>query len=376
MAFLFVFQAEAAKKPINIAITCALTGAHAPVAGFCYGERDYYTFLNETRNGVNGHKFKVDLYDGAETPKELSTYRTFSPYVHSISLYSTMANKALRKEINEIDKIPTITGGMDERVISPYIFLIGPSYQKQFKISFEKMKNLGGKTVAISHGNYEWMVDMPKDAVDRKVPQKAGLDLVAVVEHETRSSDITAEFFKIKKANPDYIWLWGDVISGISASMRLGMPSDKLFVNHWFTLPVITEKFGKKVNGMLGWLMLPDVDQVLNKPDLKVAKELKTYFASHEPYTRNWTYIRGWLIGTLRTVAIERALKKHGNVIPKDIKEFRTSIRDELENIRNFDLGVGHGFEGANYGDHMGWGGMMPAKVVNGQWEYGKYESF
>ena len=369
-------NAQAKQETIKIAVTCSLTGPHAAVAGFCYGEMDYYTYLNEFKGGILGHPIDSTLYDGAETPKELATYRAFSSKVHSMSLYSTMANKALTKEINEIDLISSITGGMDERIIAPYVFMVGPSYQTQFYVSFKRMVENGGKTVVIGHGNYEWMVEMPEDAVAKKLPEKAGIKLLGMVEHQSTSSEITAEVARIKRLNPDYIWIWGDAVSTVAAAVRLGIPGKKLFVNHWYTLPVLTKKFGKKVDGMMGWLMLPSVDMVLEDPELRVSKELNAFLGTHKPYTRNWTYIRGWLIGTLRSLAIERALQKNGNKIPADIKEFRTQIRDELENIKGFDLGIGHGFETVDYSDHMGWGGMMPAVVKDGKWDIGKYQSF
>lgn len=375
-----VTQAEAQedKKPIKIGVTCALTGVHAPVAGFCYGEMDYYTYLNETQGGIAGHLIEATLYDGAETPQELTAYKKMAPYVHSISLYSTMANKALRKEINEIDKISTITGGMDDRIISPYQFLVGPSYQQQFYITFKRMAGLGAKTVAISHGDFEWMVEMPKDVIARKLPEKAGIKIAANVEHVAKSTEVTAEMARIKRANPDAIFLWGgNPTAPVAGALSLGIPAEKLFECHWYTLPLITDMFGEKVNGMRGWLMLPSVDMVMAHPELRVAKELKEFFADHKPYTRNWTYIRGWLIGTIRAEAIRRALEKTGNVIPDDIKKFRTMIRDELEGIKGFDLGVGYGFEPVDYSDHMGWGGMMPAIVKNGKWvPEGEYQSF
>jgi ABC-type branched-subunit amino acid transport system substrate-binding protein len=370
-----VAQAEKL-EPIKIATTCSLTGVYAVVVGQCYGEKDYYTYLNEFQNGVNGHPIEVTMYAGGETPKELSSYRAFRENAHSIYIYSTTANRALSKEINEIDKIPNFTGSMDERIIKPYTFIVGPSYQKIFEVSFRKMVSLGGKTVIIGHGDHEWMVSIPQDVIEKGIPEKAGIKVVELVEHQTTSPNITPEIARMKRANPDYIWIWGDAISTIQAALSLRIPPEKLFVSHWFTIPVLTDKFGKKIDGMRGWLALPTVDMILRYPDLRMAKEWKEFFSKHKPYTRNWLYTRGWLVATLRVEGIKRALEKTGNVIPKDIYKFRKMIRDELENLKGFDLGIGHNWESVDYSDHMGWQGLMPAIVKDGKWAYEEYQVF
>ncbi|MDY7036056.1 MAG: ABC transporter substrate-binding protein [Thermodesulfobacteriota bacterium] len=370
-------EAGAKKKPIKIAITCCFIGPHAAMAGFCYAEKDYYTYLNETQGGIMGHPIEVTLFGDAETPKEMAHYRSFAPYVHSISLYSTMANRALKKEVNEIDRIPTMTGTMDEVALGPYKFLVGPSYQKQTEVSLKRIAKLGGKKVAILHGNFGWMIEVPKQIIAKKIPEKLGLKIVDVVEYMCNSADITSEMARIKRHNPDYIWVWGAPPGiHVAAALRLGIPVKKLFYNHWITHGMIEKKFGKKADGLLGWMMFPTVDMVMSHPDLPVAKELKEFFTNHKPYSRSWPYIRGWVIGRIRMEVIKRVLEKTGNVIPDDIHVFRDNIRDGFLNLKDYDLGIGHGLGKIDYSDHMGWHKMMPAIMKNGKWETGQYESF
>ena len=66
--------------------------------------------------------------------------------------------------------------------------------------------------------------------------------------------------------------------------------------------------------------------------------------------------------------AVKRALEKANNKIPNDIFAFRKMIRDELEGLKDFDIGASPDFPRINYADHKGFVAARVMKVVDEKW--------
>jgi len=95
--------------------------------------------------------------------------------------------------------------------------------------------------------------------------------------------------------------------------------------------------------------------------------EIEEFSSTHELYTHNWEYIKGWAESRCIVEAIKRALDKTDNVVPEDIHQFRQLVRDEWEAIKGWDIGIGVG--SVDYSDHKGWTSMTPMVCRNGVWE-------
>ena len=79
-------------------------------------------------------------------------------------------------------------------------------------------------------------------------------------------------------------------------------------------------------------------------------------------------YGRGWLAGKCMAEGVKQALNKANNKVPNDIFAFRKTIRDELEGLRDFDIGAGPDFPRINYADHKGFVAARVMKIVDKKW--------
>ena len=79
----------------------------------------------------------------------------------------------------------------------------------------------------------------------------------------------------------------------------------------------------------------------------------------------DFPYMKGWMEGVVMARAIELAIEKNGGKVPQDLQAFRKSIRDQLEGLKDFD--VGGIVPSVSYANHQGTTRARIAEIKGGK---------
>ena len=365
-------------KSISIGLVGDLTGPTSSFAGIAYGGRDYLVYCNEKYGGISGNPIEYELSDATnDQSKEVAAYKELITKLKPVSmhLWSTAMSKALRHDVNEKDKIPVICESTSEEIVDPvnlpFNFIAGPTNEDEIMIALDWIKELGGKTVVFLSGPTEFHVAPNKRVLKEfKYPAKIGLEVLDWIQYPPKPTDVTAEMLRARELNPDFYWVWDTpegTIPVLRAASELGIPSDKFIIGRWSMHPLVIEQVGAEgCEEVKSFKQTMSVDELMEK-GLPVGLEIKEFSSTHDLYTRNWAYIKGWAESRVMAEAIKRAICKNDNVVPEDIYQFRQLVCDEWEAIKGWDIGIGVGL--VDYSDHKGWTSMTPMICRNGVWE-------
>jgi len=335
-----------------------------------YGPRDYLEFLNQTKGGIAGNKVKLLLLDGRyKLDEELKNYRRCVDQEQAVLVngWSTGSVKALRDQITQ-DQVPFLTQSYSSEVLDPaklpYIFMAGPTYEQQMIIALRDAANAGGKTVIIMHGDNEYGRGPTTVVRQSGVIEKLGLTLVDTVEFPYDAQDITAQMLRVKAKNPDLVYVQSStpqLIVALRDAAKVGLPTTKFVGNAYNISPAIPAQLGAAADGFRAIQIYSDYGS-----DIPAMKDINAFKANNKIEKEDVYYMKGWMEGIAISKAIEAAIAKNGGKVPDDIKVFRKSVRDEMENLKDVDVGgitPPLGFAG-----HQGSTQARLAVIKNGQY--------
>ena len=246
--------APASATDVTVCIWGTITGPDALVNGMAYGPRDYFEFLNQTKDGIVGNKVKLLLLDGRyKLDEELKLYRRCVDQEHAVYVngWSTGSVKALRDQITQ-DKVPFMTQSYASEVLDPeklpYIFMAGPTYEQQMIIAIRDLARSGGKNLVIMHPDNEYGRG-PTNVVRKSgMIEKAGVNLIDTIEFPYDAQDITAQMLRVKAKNPDMIYVQAStpqLLVVLRDAAKVGL-SAKKFIGNIYNIsypPATIEKF-------------------------------------------------------------------------------------------------------------------------------------
>ena len=350
----FVLPVSAGEIPVGIYGT--LSGTDTDVNGMSYGPRDFLTYVNEKFGGVMGHKYVPILLDGKNAiPEEVKAFKRLVDVdrVVVINGWSTGGTKALRDQINTLVKVPfqaqSLSLDVCDPVKYPYIFLIGPTYEDQVIIALNWASQRKAKTVAFIHADIEYGRGPVRNAMEKKIPEKLGLKVLGDIEYLGASPDFTPQLLRLKELNPDYVYMQDSVNAAIKVlrdAAKVGFPASKIIANCYCFSHLIPETAGKGAEGFKAVQINCDWGE-----DIPMMKEILEFAKTHKIAKEDTYYTKGWVQGKIIHEVVTKVLKKTGGKIP-EISEFRKMVRDEWENMENFD--TGGGTPPLTYKDHQG----------------------
>ena len=129
--------------------------------------------------------------------------------------------------------------------------------------------------------------------------------------------------------------------------------------------PVVVKVLKKDANGARAFKLIPEISEIKGTP---IENEIQEFLNKHRRRNVDKWYLMGWMRGKCMAEAINRSLQKTNNKVPDDLFLFRKMIRDELEGLKDFDLGAGPTFPRINYADHKGFVAALVMKAVDGKW--------
>jgi len=166
--------------------------------------------------------------------------------------------------------------------------------------------------------------------------EQSGVNLIDTIEFPYDAQDITAQLLRVKAKNPDMIYIQGSVPQalavlrdaakvGLSAKKFVGniSPSARLFPSNLALLPRASVPF-----------RLSRLRQRHSGDEGNPLFQAKNEVAKQDIY-----YMRGWLEGAVMAKAIEAAIAGNGGKVPTDIAAFRQSVRDQMESLKDADVG-------------------------------------
>lgn len=361
-----------AQADINVGVTLSATG---PAASLGIPEKNTIALMPKT---IGGEKINyIVLDDASDTTAAVSnTRKLISESKVDIILGSTTTPASLAMiDVAAEAQTPMISIAASARIIEPqdakkrWVFKTPQNDIMMSLAIAEHMANAGIKTVAFigfsdAYGE-GWYNEFAKAAELKK------LRIVGNERYARNDTSVTGQALKIMSAKPDAVLVAG---SGTPAALPQKTLKErgyagKMYQTHGVANADFLRVGGRDVEGTF----LPS-GPVLVASQLPaghpVRKSAMAYVEAYEAaYGKGSVSTFGahaWDAGLLMTAAVPQALKK----ARPGTAEFRTALRDALENVR--EVAGAHGIFNLSPTDHLGLDqrGRVMVKIENGAWKY------
>lgn len=361
-----------AQADINVGVTLSATG---PAASLGIPEKNTIALMPKT---IGGEKINyIVLDDASDTTAAVSnTRKLISESKVDIILGSTTTPASLAMiDVAAEAQTPMISIAASARIIEPqdakkrWVFKTPQNDIMMSLAIAEHMANAGIKTVAFigfsdAYGE-GWYNEFAKAAELKK------LRIVGNERYARNDTSVTGQALKIMSAKPDAVLVAG---SGTPAALPQKTLKErgyagKMYQTHGVANADFLRVGGRDVEGTF----LPS-GPVLVASQLPaghpVRKSAMAYVEAYEAaYGKGSVSTFGahaWDAGLLMTAAVPQALKK----ARPGTTEFRTALRDALENVR--EVAGAHGIFNLSPTDHLGLDqrGRVMVKIENGAWKY------
>jgi branched-chain amino acid transport system substrate-binding protein len=168
----------------------------------------------------------------------------------------------------------------------------------------------------------------------------------------------------VKSRSPDLIYVQGStpqLLVILRDAAKVGLAGKQFMGNLYNISPAIPAQLSGAAEGFRAIQAYSDFGA-----DIPAMKEINAFGEKHPIEKKDVFYMKGWLHGHVFAAAIANAIKKNGGSVPADIKAFRKTVRDEMEGLK--DLDVGGITPPLNYADHQGTVQARIAEIKNGNY--------
>ena len=356
-----------AAADINIGVTLSMTG---PAASLGIPQKNTIELLPAA---IGGEKVNwIVLDDGSDTTKAVTNARKLiSEDKVDVIVGSTITpNSLAMREVAVDSGTPMLSLAASAAIINPmdpktrWVFKTPQNDALMADAVAVSMKANGVKTMgyigfADAYGD-GWLAEIKRST------QTAGIKVVAEEKYNRNDPSVTGQVLKLIAANPDAVLIGAAGTPGATPVKELVARNfkGKIYQTHGVANPDFLRVVGKDGNGqilpsgpMLVYEQLPDSNEVK-----KTAAE---YVTKYEQKFGTRSTFGGHLYDAyiLLSKAIPEALKK----AKPGTKEFRTALRDALENSN---VTGTHGVFVMNANDHNGLDNRarVMVKVENEKW--------
>ena len=374
LAATFVLATGPALADINVGVTLSATG---PAASLGIPEKNTFELLPTT---IGGEKLNwIILDDGSDTTKAVTnTRKLISEDKVDVIVGSTITPNSLAMvDVVSDAETPMISMAASARIVDPanpktkWVFKTPQNDALMADAIAVHMKANGVKTMAYigfadAYGD-GWLAEMNHSA------QTAGIKIIAAEKYNRSDTSVTGQVLKIVSANPDAVLIGAAGTPGATPQKELVARNykGKIYQTHGVANPDFLRVVGKDGNGtilpigpMLVFEQLPDSNplkksaaEYITKYEAKFGKDSRTTFGGH-----------AWDAGVMLSAAIPEALKK----AKPGTKEFRSALRDALENMK--EVVATHGVYTMSPTEHNGLDNRARTmiKIDNGKWVLAK----
>ncbi len=365
-AIVFGLSAASAWADITIGVSVSATG---PAASLGIPEKQTFALLPQT---IGGEKVRYIVLDDAtdtstavKNARKLTGEDKVDALIGSTATPTSMAilEVAFESKTPQISMAP-FAPAADK---APWVF-ITPQNFNQMAIAIanhmaaNNIKTVGFIGYADAYGEL-WLKGM-QDAASAK-----GIAISAVERYQRNDTSVAGQALKLIAAKPDAILIAGSGTPAVlpqSTLIERGYKG-KFYQTHGIANRDFLRVGGKNVEGTIfpvGPMLLAE-QLADNHPSKKPALEyIKLYEAAHGANSRSTFGGHGWDAYLLLNRAVPEALKK----AKPGSAEFRSALRDALENVA--ELPAVHGVFNMSAKDHNGLDARaaVMATVENGDW--------
>ena len=205
-----------AKAPYKFGASIALTGAGAPLGtAEKKGIETAVDYINKVWGGINGHQVQAIIYDDKTSPDQAIANVNkliFEDKVIGVQGGSNGGSTLAIAPILNTNKIVqmTCTGVVSPAVESTYAyeFQTAPTQYLNADATLAYItKAWGAKKIAVLHASDSYGATAIPTLT--AVLQKYGVQIVSDQTYDFTDTDMTAQWIKIRSANPDAAILWG-----------------------------------------------------------------------------------------------------------------------------------------------------------------------
>ena len=364
--------ANLAHADINVGVTVSATG---PAASLGIPEKNTIALMPQT---IGGQKVNYIVLDDASdtTMAVTNTRKLITESKVDIVLGSTTTPNSLAMiDVVAENQTPMISIAASARIVEPqdakrrWVFKTPQNDIMMSLAIASNMADAGIKTVG-----FIGFADAYGEGWYQEFTKAAGLKGITIVANERYArtdTSVTGQVLKIVAAKPDAVLVAG---SGTPAVLPQRTLKERGYAGKYYqTHGVANNDFlrvgGKDVEGTLlpAGPVLVAVQLPAGHPVKKSAMDYVTrYEAMYGKGSVSTFGAHAWDTGLLMQVAMTQALKK----AQPGTQEFRTALRDALENTR--EVHGAHGIFNMSATDHLGLDqrARVMVKVENGAWKY------
>jgi len=365
------FAAGAAHADINVGVTVSATG---PAASLGIPEKNTIALMPTT---IGGEKVNYIVLDDASdtTAAVKNTRKLISEDKVDIVLGSTVSPNSLAMiDVVAESGTPMISMAASARIVEPvddkkrWVFKTPQNDAQMSTAIIEHMTNSGVKTVAFigfadAYGE-GWYEQFSSVADARK------LKMVANERFNRNDTSVTGQVLKLIAARPDAILIAG---SGTPAALPQKALKErgytgKIYQTHGVANNDFLRVCGKDCEGTFlpaGPVLVASQLDDSNPVKKSAIDYITKYEAAHGKGSVSTFGAHAWDAGVLLAAAAPEALKK----AKPGTKEFRTALRDALENVK--EVPAAHGIFTMSPTDHLGLDqrSRVMVQIQNGAWK-------
>ncbi|WP_440108595.1 ABC transporter substrate-binding protein [Acidovorax sp. BL-A-41-H1] len=362
----------AALADITVGVTVSATG---PAASLGIPEKNTIALMPRTIAGEKVNYIVLD--DASDTTTAVGNTRKLisESKVDIILGSSTTPNSLAMIDVAAEAQTPMISMAASARIVEPmdakkkWVFKTPQNDIMMSLAIADHMANAGVKTVAFigfadAYGE-GWYQEFSKAAALKKI------QIVGNERYARTDTSVTGQTLKMISAKPDAVLIAG---SGTPAALPQKALKERGFAGKVYqTHGVANADFlrvgGKDVEGTFlpsGPVLVAEQLPASHPVKKSAMAYVTAYEAVHGKGSVSTFGAHGWDAGVLMAAAVPVALKK---AKPGTV-EFRTALRDALEQIK--ELPGAHGIFNMSENDHLGLDqrARVMVKIENGTWKY------
>lgn len=337
--FVFVACDKEPVKDIKVGAIINLSGPASTWGQFhAKGHKDYFRYVNEEKDGINGQKINLTVVDSAyKVPEALKYVKKFATDNKMDMMATWSAGAGLgAKPLIQRYKIPNINYSTYQGILkSPvdYAFLPFGSYIMDSYAVLEYIKNIHQgpnppKVGLLTYNNgYGKSIHKPSKAY----AAINNINIVDIEEFPPKALDLNTELLRLKEKGAEYIFvqnLPSAIIMALQAADRADYQGN--FFGTWTSTDPDFFKRGKGLIRDRVFMQFPGCLPGDDLPAIKILETLRAKYGSVKSFDAS--YWEGVAIAMIMERAFQKAADQFGKVNSE-------TINQALETFDNEDMG-------------------------------------
>jgi len=347
--------AQTTGKPLKVGFLYELTGIFSTMGGDTQKTAEIAVELMNKTGGIKGHPIEYVTYDSQSnaTQATLAAKKLIEVEKVHILLGSNTNGTALAVgPVCETNGVPFITASVAdvfEKTLNPqWSFRVTWKGWDMIDLGLGMAKKLNpqNRNIVVLYMGAPFGKDMYKNAV-HFAPLRS-LQILAAEQYDTTKTDFGPQIIKLMSTNPDVVMVYCSDMAGplamkqmremgmnkpIISNGALNVKAVREAFKNTFSIPPYVYSSGSTPDV---WWQLPKDSQ-----EYKIISPIALMY--EKKYGEKYGGIHQLSYNALLVVkdSLERALNEDANLLSRDLKTFRTALRDKIETTKNFNTGAG-----------------------------------